>query len=475
MDLRKFIGQLRDSGELAVVEGANWDLEIGAITELSDERNGPALLFDLIKDYLPGYRILTNYMAAPRRLSMAFGFDPETPNIEVVRLIKEKFKQLKPVLPEMVTTGTVLENMFGPGQIDLSPFPAPKWHEYDGGKYLGTGDIVIMRDMNDGWVNAGTYRIQLQDRDTLSLYIAPGRHGRIIREQYWAAGKPCPVAVVFGAHPLVWIPSMLGLPWKTEEFRIAGAFLGQPLRLVTGEYTKLPIPADAEIAVEGDYLPPKIESRTEGPFGEWPGYYGSGAREEGVIKVKRVMHRNDPVVTGSPPLKPPSGGNGGPMMRAANVWHELELLGIPGIKGVWNIRSGGSRFLTAISITQKYAGHAKQVAMAAMSGVEGGFYGRFVIVVDDDIDPSNNEDVLWAVATRCDPATAIEIINGCWSAPSDPIVHPSRKAQGDMTNSRAIINACRPYHWRNEFPRVNRASDELRASTLAKWPQLFGR
>jgi 4-hydroxy-3-polyprenylbenzoate decarboxylase len=271
----------------------------------------------------------------------------------------------------------------------------------------------------------------------------------------------------------VWIPSFLAYPWGTEEYGIAGALLGEPLQVVTGKYTGLPIPAHAEIVIEGEYPPPEVETREEGPFGEWPGYYASGARKEPVIKVKRIMHRNNPIIVGSPPMKPPAGGTAVHVVRASNVWHELDRLGIPGIRGVWNMRAGGSRYLTVISVEQKYSGHARQVAMAAMSGEEGASHGRFVIVVDEDIDPTNDEDVLWAIATRCDPATSIEILAGCWSAPLDPGIPPERKAKGDYTNSRAIILACRPYYWKKDFPRVNRASDELRAATLKKWSYLF--
>ncbi len=473
MDLRPFISQLDSLQELKRVEGADWNLEIGAITELSDERNGPALLFDRIKGYPPGHRIITNLFGTARRLAVALGFPPDTANVELVRRIKDKFKELKPIPPVLVSKGPVTENVYGEDEVDLLKFPAPQWHEHDGGRYLGTGDLVIMKDPIGGWVNVGTYRVELHDRNTLGLYISPGHQGRIIRESYWAQGKSCPVAVVFGSHPLVWMPSYLAFPWGTEEYGIAGALLGEPLQLVKGEYTGLPIPAHAEIVVEGDCPPPEIDSRAEGPFGEWPGYYGSGERKEPVIRVKRVMHRHEPIINGAPPMKPPAGGTGGHITRAGAIWYELERLGIPGIKGVWHMRAGGARLINVIAIEQKYAGHAKQVAMAAMSGAEGAYHGRFVIVVDDDIDPSNDEDVLWAVATRCDPATSMEVIHGCWSTSVDPTIPPERKKQGDLTNSRAIILACRPYYWRKDFPRVNRASDDLRVRTLEKWPHLF--
>jgi len=83
------------------------------------------------------------------------------------------------------------------------------------------------------------------------------------------------------------------------------------------------------------------------------------------------------------------------------------------------------------------------------------YAGKYVIVVDDDIDVSNLEELMWAVCTRSDPATSIDIIRNAWSTPLDPSIPPERKAQGDFTNSRAIINACRPFHWKDQYPIVN--------------------
>ncbi|MBI4330111.1 MAG: UbiD family decarboxylase [Chloroflexi bacterium] len=473
MDLRSFIDQLRDIGELKHVEGADWDLEIGTITELMDERNGPGLLFDRIKGYPAGYRVAASLIATPRRMAVAFGLPSDTTNAELVRTLKDRFKDLKQVPPVYVKEGPVLENVREGKDVDLLQFPAPKWHEGDGGRYLGTGHMVVLKDPDEGWVNVATYRVQLHDSNTLGLFIVGGNQGNQIRKKYWAQGKSCPVAMAFGAHPLVWIPAFMAFPWGTPEYAITGGLMGQPLPVIAGEYTGLPVPAHAEIAIEGDCPPPEVESRPEGPFGEWPGYYGSGVRNEAVVKVKRVMYRNNPIINGSPPLKPPATGNARYLLRAANVWHELERLGIPGVKCVWNMRAGGSRYWTVVSIEQKYAGHAMQSGMAATSGIEGANHSRFVVVVDDDIDATNYEDVLWAMATRCDPASSIQVINGCWSTPLDPTIPPERRAKGDITNSRAIFLAVRPYHWRKDFPKVNRASDELRSRTIQKWRHLF--
>ncbi len=470
MDLREYLSKLKQHGELQEVEGADWNLEIGAITELGDEKNAPAFLFDRIKDYSAGKRIAVNLTATPRRWNLVLGLPLETARVDLVRAIKDRLAALQPLAPVEVHSGVLLENIQEDHEVDLTQFPAPLWHELDGGRYIGTADMVLNRDPDGGWVNAGTYRLQLHDRNTLGWYMSPGQHGNLIRQKYWSRGQACPVAAVFGAHPLVWMPAFTTYPWGVEELAMAGGLLGRPLEVIRGPYTGLPLPAWGEIAIEGDCPPPEVESRKEGPFGEAPGYYGSGERAEPVIKVRRVMYRRDPIICGAPPLKPPSSGGAGTfLIRAAGLWQGLEKLGISGIKGVYQLRSGASRFLSVISIKQAYAGHSRQIGTAAMSVTQGAFLGRFTIVVDEDIDPGDEQDVLWAIATRCDPATSIQIVRGCWSTSLDPAIPPEAKARGEFTNSRAVLDACRPFHWRDQFPKVNRASDALRSKAISKW------
>ena len=96
-----------------------------------------------------------------------------------------------------------------------------------------------------------------------------------------------------------------------------------------------------------------------------------------------------------------------------------------------------------------------------------------MIVVDDDIDPSNMADVLWAIATRCDPETSIEIMRGCWSSPIDPRIPPERRQQGDFTNSRAIIDACRPFRWIKDFSKDHALTPEERAKVTEKWRHML--
>jgi 4-hydroxy-3-polyprenylbenzoate decarboxylase len=147
----------------------------------------------------------------------------------------------------------------------------------------------------------------------------------------------------------------------------------------------------------------------------------------------------------------------------------MEKAGVPDVKGVWLMVSGGSRLILVVSIKQRYPGHARQAALLASQCHAGAYLGRYVIVVDDDIDPSNTDEVLWAIGTRSDPAQDIDIIRRCWSGPLDPIIHPSQKG----FNSRAIIDACRPFEWINDFPKVSASSQEVLDMTEKKWGKIL--
>ncbi len=181
----------------------------------------------------------------------------------------------------------------------------------------------------------------------------------------------------------------------STELDYAGGVKGRPIEVIDGEFTGLPIPAYSEIAVEGEIMPDEMIA--EGPFGEWTGYYASGEREP-LMRVKTLMHRNNPILTASPVFRPLPGANGClELIRAAFIWDSLEKAGVPDIRGVGCYQV---RFFTALSIKQRYPGHAKQAAMIASQCQAGAYLGRYVVVVDDDIDVSDVNDVLWAMCTR---------------------------------------------------------------------------
>ncbi|MBI4334582.1 MAG: UbiD family decarboxylase [Chloroflexi bacterium] len=467
-DLRAWLDKVAGRGELKQVDGADWDLEIGCVTALNWARpNPPALLFDNILGYPRGYRVLTGVTSNARRTALTFNLKETTSGKEVIDMFRTSLKEwgqnAGKYPPEWVSSGPVLENVRRADGVDLLKFPAPKYHELDGGRYIGTGDAVITKDPETGDLNMGTYRIQVHDGKTLGLFSIPGKHGRMHYEKYRAAGKPCPIAVSFGHHPLVLRVAGMELP-AGQEFNYVGSVAGEPMKVIREELTGLPVPADSEIVIAG-FCPPD-RSRPEGPFGEWSGYYASGESNAPIIEVERVYYRNDPIILGSPPGKAPSDTSyirG--VMLSALLHNDLEAAGVPDVRGVW-MGEAASQMLVIVSIKQRYAGHAKQTAVLASQLARRGFWGRYVIVVDEDIDPTNMQEVLWALCTRSDPEKDIDIVRRCWSTIMDPII---RKPAQAYFNSRAIIDACKPFEWINEFPQEIRISPELVERVKAKW------
>ncbi len=470
-DFREFVGEIERRGNSRVVEGADCELEIGALTELMCERKGPMLIFDSIKGYPQGYRIVAKPYSTPLRSAIGLGLPEDVSPFEMFKAWRERMRNFTPVSPVELPTGPVMENVLEGDQVDLTRFPVPRWHERDGGPYFGTGCAVITRDPDEGWVNLGTYRCMLHDRTTTAVDIAPYHHGNMHMRRWWASGKPAPVAVAISLDPYLFLAAAEGLPWGTNEYEFAGYVRGEPEEYVTGPRTGLPLPARAELIIEGEVPSPEEEQRIEGPFGEYTGYYAGGEKLRPVLRVKALYHRTNPLLHGDPPLKPPVLTIACPPARSIlSVWDGLEKSGMAGIKGVYSLNTGGE-FITVVSIKQQYAGHARQVGRVASGLIHS--MGRLIIVVDEDIDPSNIEEVMWAVATRSDPATSFEIQPECPASTLDPRVPPEMKKRGHTFNSRALIIACRPWEWRDEYPPVNRNSDELRQRTYDKWRSLF--
>ncbi len=470
-DFRSFVAEMDRRGAVKLIEGAHCDLEIGTLTELMCERRGPMLLFDAIAGYPSGFRIAAAPYGTTVRTAAALGFPERSTAFEMVKLWRDKMRSYQPLAPVQVSSGPVLENVMEGGSVDLTRFPTPIWHEKDGGPYLGTGCSVITGEPGEPWVNVGTYRCMLHDAQTTGVDIAPYHHGHLHMAKWWAEGKSCPVAVAIGTDPYLFAASTNNVPWGTPEYEFAGFLKGEPLEVLRGPRTGLPVPANTELLLEGEVPPPDSERRMEGPFGEYTGYYAGGEKMAPVIRVQAVYYRTDPLLHGAPPLKPPmSTGLSTPSGSVLGVWEGLEKCGMAGIKGVYSLSTGGG-FTTVVSVQQQYAGHARQVGRIA-SGLMHSMC-RMIIVVDDDIDPSNAEEVLWAIATRSDPVTSFEIQPDSPSGTLDPMISPERKKSGPLTSGRALIIACRPWEWKDQFPAVNRASDALRGRIYDKWRSVF--
>ena len=469
-DLRDFLKQVDGLGELRLVRGADWNMEIGAITDLAQHRiNGPAVMFDEIKGYRSGFRIVSNTLGSASRTALLLGMPTGKSWRELLPIWRKRSKQIPKAIPPVeVKNGPILDNVIPKSKVDLSIFPTPKWHELDGGRYIGTGTVDVIKDPDSPWVNLGCYRAAIADDKRVTLYISPGKHGRVLRDKYFAKGEAMPVVLVFGQDPAVFMAASLEVPWGTSEYDYAGALKGEPIPVVRGRATGLPIPATAEIAVEGFIRPG--QTAPEGPFGEWTGYYASSQREEPVLEVENLYFRDDPIIVGTPPYKPPAEFTAyRGLLRAALLWEQMEQAGVPDVTGAWCHEAGGCRLLLAVSIKQRYPGHAKQAAMIAAMCHAGAYLGRFVVVVDDDVDVTDLQDVIWALCTRCDPERDADLIRRAWSGPLDPAIDPDNKS----FNSRMIFDATRPWEWRDKFPPVVEPSLETRQAVAKKWGGLI--
>jgi len=373
----------------------------------------------------------------------------------------------KEISPVEVAKAPFMENSMRGRNVDLTKLPAPYWHRKDGGPFIGSGSIVIMRDPDGGWINASIYRIQVHGRNKVTIqFDHPGRHGAIIAKKYWDKGKSCPVAVVNGPDPALFIAGFEYLPDGQSEYDFAGAIKGAPLEMFKGPLTGLPLPAYAESILEGELLPPGKLTLPEGPFGEFTGYYAAEARPCPVMQVGAIHHRDDPILLGSPPMKPPRFHFGLPF-RAAGIWSNLETVGVTDVTGVWQ---HVAQLMTVVALKQRYAGHAKRAGLIAAAN---SYMGRLVVVVDDDVDPSNLADVMWAITTRCEPSEQIDILRNAWSSALDPRIPPDARLAGVTSHSKAVIEACRPFAWIDQFPKTSALSQDEARAIEQRWGEVL--
>ena len=464
-DLRDWIAQIDEAGELRRVSGAGLEEEIGGITDIHQRRMGnPAVMFDDIPGYPGGYRVLSNLLTSVPRINLTLGLPAHASEMELIRYWRDYMKDAPAIPPTVVNGGAVMETCVEGADVDIGRIPTPKWHEHDGGYFIGTGCMVVMRDPDSGWINYGAYRVQAHGPDVASVMTSKGKHGNLIMRRYHERGEACPIAVVVGMHPALFTIAGLEIPYGRNEYDAAGGVLGESVEVVNGPHTGLPIPANAEIAFEGWVHPEDFVD--EGPLGEWTGYYAGGKRPQPAIRIAALMHRKDPILLGAIPAVPPNDDTffrG--TYRCGAVWNQLEAAGVPEVRGVWAHEAGGSRMWLTVSIRQMYGGHSKQAGLIASQCHAGAYANRWVVVVDDDVDPASMNDVVWAMCTRFDPREGMEVLRGCWSTHLDPMSY----GRDDPRNARVVVDACRPFNRRDSFPVVARSSAELDERVRAKW------
>jgi UbiD family decarboxylase len=331
---------------------------------------------------------------------------------------------------------------------------------------------VLTRDPDLGHINLGTYRMMVHDRNHVGLYLSPGKDARLHIARAWQRGEPVEVAAALGVHPLWMIVASQTFPKNMSEYEAIGGLMGAPLEVAQGDATGLLIPARAEIVIEGVIRP--NATKLEGPFGGFTGYYGRPEADAPLVEVTALHYRDDPILTNALMADYPSCEMAlfYAIMKSARLWDDLDKYGIPGISGVWTVPAAASGFgMVIVSVEQRYAGHASQVLALAAQAPSTAYYTKWIVAVDEDVDPTNINEVIWAMSTRCHPVEDIDILRNTWSTWLDPTQNPPEERPW---GSKALINACKQHRHLESFSKRTTLTRGMWERLATRWSAEFG-
>jgi 4-hydroxy-3-polyprenylbenzoate decarboxylase len=463
-------------GELVRVhKSVDRDEEMSAISYLvAKMQPSPAILFERARGFEDSAiktRLLWNILGPSlRRIALTLDEPTDTPMVELICRTKEKLKRRIPPRELPRNEAPVYENSIVGKNIDLNELPIPRHWPLDGGRYAGTGDAVITRDPDSGYLNIGTYRMMQQGKSQVGLYLSPGKDARLHITRAWQQGKPIEVAAAWGIDPLFMLVGSQTFPKNISEYEFAGGIRGQAIPVVRGTKTDLLLPANAELVIEGVIRPNSVKA--EGPFGEFPGYYGRPEAGCPLVEITAVHHRRNPILTNALMADYPSCEQSGffSVIRSAKIWDDLDKLGIPGIRGVYAHPAAAGGFgMTVISLEQQHAGHAAQVLALAAQVPGGAYYTKWIIAVDEDIDPTDINQVIWAMASRCNPIDGIDLLRNTWSTWLDPSQNPPEKRP---YGSKALINACKEHRHLPVFAKRTALRKSVYDKIESRWTEL---
>ncbi len=394
-DLRDFLTSIEQSGDLVKVEDeVDWDQEISGIGRLSCERDGPAFLFNNVKDY-EGWRVLANPASGWRRYAVGLGLPADTPPRRLYEVYAEREQNMIP--PKKVNGGPCKDVIIKGDAVDLFDLPVPMVHEGDGGRYIGTWDIVVSKDADSDWVNWGIYRFMIHNKNVLTGYPRPTSHlGKMLLEGYVPRGEPMPIAIVIGADMPSHLAAAATFRMAGDEADLAGGLGQQSIDLVKCETSDLYVPANSEIVIEAEIYPDRIAQ--EGPYGEYPGYRSGEMGDALCARVTAITHRKDPILTIDTTGFMDSSAVSTSISGAIAIRRRLEKYDIPVVAvyippesgvhmAVVSVRRGGSE--VAQKIVELLTARRALISK--------------IIVVDEDVDVFNMSAVVHAFSTKCHP------------------------------------------------------------------------
>src|SRR5215813_8315098 len=419
-NFRQFLDRLRQAGELVDLHQA---VDIRHIATLVDQAK-TALFFHKVIGY--DVPVVSGIIRSRERATMALG-------CETFREIEDKLQAAiqRPIAPKRVKTSPTREVTMEGDEVDLYRLPIPMSSIYDGGPMITAG-VVIARDPELG-MNSGIYRFIVKEKNLTGIDIVTPNNMRLFAQRAYEAGRPCPISISIGTHPIEITGSGYRAPLGVDEMAIAGGLRGMPVELAPCETIDMPYIADAEIVLEAEILPTGW-TWPEGRFGEFTRLMG-GLHWNPLVRIKAISMRKDAIYYNlhmpweNTWLAAPT--------RYAQIRQALKTAGVE-VKDI-NVTLGGCAFWHAVISIKKNPGEGKNALLAALSVMD----LKHVVVVDDDIDVFDPTEVEWAIATRVQGDKDIVIIPGARAKPLDPSL-PVTPAGIVPTGAKVGIDATIP-------------------------------
>ena len=417
---------------IRVKEPVDWRYGVTAKVEWASSLGGnPSLFLEEIKDYATP--VLINLFGHIDRINLALE-GASHPPIGRMGFYNEWNRLIAREIPSIpVDDGPVKEVRRSDDEVDLSSIPILKFYEQDAGRYITSGLLVARNPDDPGTVNLSYTRMQLKGRNRLGTSLHSRGNMWSYFERSKTLGEPLDVAVIIGAHPALYLAAAAKI---TNEYSTAGSLLGEPIELVRAETVDVPVPAQAEIVLEGRIL---LEEEDEGPFNEYTGYL-SGRSTRNVIEVQAITTREKPIYMTIAPSNSDEHLLLSGLPKQARIYEAMRsFMPQPALKDIY-WPTAGTHFVCFISLDKSKAsiiGLAKQVALLLL-GLDP--YVKLVAVFSEETNISNLCEALSSIARRCDfnLGSGVEILRSVFHHRLDP----SSAEEG--VSSKIIFDTTRP-------------------------------
>ncbi len=380
--------------------------------------------------------LVTNMFGKYELLGLALGVEPDEPKSAILSTFRERIAN--PI--DTVTVGRgdapVKQVVIEGGDIDLSRIPVIRHAEKNSGKYISIG-VLVVRDPETGVLNAGVYRHEIKGPQEIACMFNPAHHAGYIYRKYRELKRPMEAVLFIGHHPAAILGSLSKQSMDSDEYRAMGALMGEALEVVAAETVDIPVPAWAEIAIEG-VLDPACET-SDGPFSEYTGFYGPRKDPVGLMQVRALTMRKDAIYHDLDPSHREH-NLAGVLSHESTVYNSVAKL-VPSVTAVHMPACGTCIFTAFISIRKRVQGEGKSAGIAAVAAEPN---LKIAVVVDEDIDIYNEQEMWWAISTHLQADRGVTTIPYAMGAHLDPSAYGEVRTEKGPMQTKLIIDATRP-------------------------------